>query len=98
MNKTLFIGDLVLFYAVGVLLRQRGTYEGSGSAELKALFRMRPNRTRCTGLEHEQLTICDLDGDSQVCKISDNTASSYLSCVQVENRYGFSVCGSLVDF
>ena len=101
MNDTLCIGYLLLFYTVGgVLLRQRGTYDGSGSAKvnLKALFRMRPNRTRCTGLEDEQLTIHDLEDDSQVNEMSDNTASSCLSCVEMGNRYRFSVCGSLVDF
>ena len=76
----------MLFYSVGeVLLRQRGTYEGSGSAKVKALFRMRPNRTRCMGLDHGQLTIQDLDDDSQVSEMSDNTASSCLSWVQMGN-------------
>ena len=56
---------------------------------------MRPNRTRCTGLEHEQLEIHDLEDDSQVREVSDNTASSCLSCVQMGkkvqvNRYRFS--------
>ena len=54
----LFIGYLVLlFYDVGGVLRQRDTYEGSGSVKVTAFFRMRPRRTRCTGLEHEQFTI-----------------------------------------